>query len=44
MKGANQSSACAAFGTAIPVQGWTGPESSRSLRLSIIKTIDTWSW
>jgi len=29
-------------GKAITVQGWTGPEGSRSLRLQDFKTIGTW--
>ena len=28
-------------GKAIPLQGWTGPEGSRRLRLPDFKTIDT---
>ena len=29
---------------AIPLQAWTGPEGSRSLRLPFIKKICTWRW
>jgi hypothetical protein len=29
---------------AVPLQAWTGPEGSRSLRLPDFKTIDTLSW
>ena len=29
---------------AIPLQAWTGPESSRRLRLPDFKTIGTWRW
>jgi hypothetical protein len=29
-------------GKAIPIQAWTGPDVSRSLRLSDFKTIDIW--
>ena len=29
---------------AIPLQAWTGPEGSRSLRLQDFKTIGTWRW
>jgi hypothetical protein len=28
-------------GTAIPLQAWTDPESSRRMRLSYFKTVDT---
>jgi len=31
-------------GKAIPLQVWTCPEGSRSLRLPDFKTIDTWMW
>jgi len=31
-------------GKAIPLQAWTGPERSRSMRLSDFKTIGTWRW
>ena len=31
-------------GKAIPLQAWTGPEGSRSLRLPDFKTIGTWRW
>jgi len=31
-------------GKAIPLQAWTGPESSRRLRLPDIKTIGTGRW
>jgi hypothetical protein len=31
-------------GKAIPVQAWTGPEGSRSLRLPDIKKIDIGRW
>jgi len=31
-------------GTTIPIQAWTGPEGSRSLRLSDFMTNHTWSW
>jgi hypothetical protein len=31
-------------GKAIPLQDWTGPESSRRLRLPDFKTIGTWRW
>jgi hypothetical protein len=31
-------------GNAIPLQGWTGPEGSRRLRLPDFKTIDTRRW
>jgi hypothetical protein len=33
---------CKSKGTAIPVQAWTGPNSSRRLRLPDFKTISTW--
>jgi len=33
-----------AIGKAIPIQAWTGPEASRSLRLPDFKTIGTWKW
>ena len=29
---------------AIPLQAWTGPEGSRSLKLPDFKTIGTWRW
>ena len=29
-------------GKAIPLQAWTGPEGSRSLRLTDFKTVGTW--
>jgi len=32
------------IGKAIPLQAWTGPESSRRLRLPDFKTIGTWRW
>jgi len=32
------------IGKAIPLQAWTGPEGSRSLRLPDFKTIGTWRW
>jgi hypothetical protein len=35
---------CKSKGTAIPVQAWTGPNSSRRLRLPDFKTISTWRW
>ena len=31
-------------GWAIPLQAWTGPEGSRSLRLPDLMTIGTWRW
>ena len=31
-------------GKAIPLQAWTGPDGSRSLRLPDFKTIGTWRW
>ena len=31
-------------GKATPLQAWTGPESSRRLRLPDFKTIGTWRW
>jgi len=31
-------------GKAIPLQACTGPEGSRSLRLSDFKTVGTWRW
>jgi hypothetical protein len=31
-------------GKAIPLQAWTGPESSRRLRLPDFKPIGTWRW
>ena len=31
-------------GKAIPLQAWTGPEGSRTLRLPDFKTIGTWWW
>jgi len=31
-------------GKAIQLQAWTGPESSRSLRLPDFKTIGKWRW
>jgi hypothetical protein len=31
-------------GKAIPLQAWTGPDSSRSLRLLDFMTIGTWRW
>jgi len=31
-------------GKAIPLQAWTGPESSRRLRLPDFKTFGTWRW
>ena len=31
-------------GKAIPLQAWTGPEGSRSLRLPFFNTIGTWRW
>jgi len=31
-------------GKAIPLQAWTGPEGSRSLRLPDFKTVGTWRW
>jgi len=31
-------------GKAIPVQGWTGPEGSRTLTFKDFKTIGTWRW
>jgi len=31
-------------GKAIPMQAWTDPEDSRSLRLSDFKKIGTWRW
>jgi len=31
-------------GKAIPLQAWTGPEGSRSLRLPDFKTIGTLRW
>jgi len=31
-------------GKAIPLQAWTAPEGSRSLRLPDFKIIGTWSW
>ena len=31
-------------GKAIPLQAWTGPKGSRSLRLPDLKTIGTWRW
>jgi hypothetical protein len=31
-------------GKAIPLQAWTGPEGSRSLRLPDFKTFRTWRW
>jgi len=35
---------CKGKGKAIPLQTWTGPESSRSLRLLDFKTIGTGRW
>ena len=32
------------FVKAIPLQVWTGPECSRSLRLPDLKTVGTWRW
>jgi hypothetical protein len=32
------------IGKAIPLQAWTGPEGSRSLRIPDFKTIGTWRW
>ena len=32
------------IGTAIPLQAWTGPESSRRLRLPDFKTVGTLRW
>ena len=31
-------------GKAIPLQAWTGPEGSRTLRFPDFKTIGTWRW
>jgi len=31
-------------GEELPLQTWTGPEGSRSLRLPDCKTIGTWRW
>jgi hypothetical protein len=31
-------------GKAIPLQAWTGPEGSRSLRLPDFKTVSTGRW
>jgi hypothetical protein len=31
-------------GKAIPLQDWTGPEGSRSLRPPDFKTVGTWRW
>jgi len=31
-------------GKAIPLQAWTGPESSRRLRFPYFKTGGTWRW
>jgi len=31
-------------GKAIPVQGWTGPEDSRTLRFRHFITVGTWRW
>jgi hypothetical protein len=31
-------------GKTIPLQAWTGPECSRTVRLPDFKTIDTWRW
>jgi len=39
----NQSKCGKGKGKAIPLQSWTGPESSRSLRLPDFKIIGTWS-
>jgi hypothetical protein len=32
------------YGKAIPLQAWTGPEGSRSLRLPDFMTVGTWRW
>jgi hypothetical protein len=34
----------ASKGKAIPLQAWTGPDGSRSLRLPYFKTVGTWKW
>jgi len=31
-------------GKGIPLQAWTGPEGSRTLRRPDFKTIGTWRW
>jgi hypothetical protein len=40
----NTSSRCKSKNKAIPLQPLTGPEGSRSLRLSDFMTIGTWRW
>jgi len=35
---------CLMYWLQSPLQAWTGPEGSRSLRLPDFKTVGTWRW